>query len=36
VLMTAFGVSFGSAVMGRVTLLVDRLYFLFSDWMGIL
>lgn len=36
VLMTAFGVSFGSAVMGRVTLLVDRLHFLFSDWLGIL
>ncbi len=34
-LMAAFGATFASAVMGRVTLLVGRLRFLLGDWLGL-
>ena len=36
VLMVTFGASFGYTVMGRVSLLVGRLTFLFSDWLGLI
>jgi hypothetical protein len=36
VLMITFGASFGYTVMGRVSLLVGRLTFLFDDWLGLL
>ncbi len=36
VLMVTFGASFGYTVMGRVSLLVGRLTFLFRDWAGII
>jgi hypothetical protein len=35
VLMITFGAGFGYTVMGRIALLVGRLEFLFSDWLGI-
>ena len=35
VLMITFGASFGYTVMGRVSLLVGRITFLFRDWLGI-
>jgi hypothetical protein len=35
VLMVTFGASFGYTVMGRVSLLVGRITFLFRDWLGI-
>jgi hypothetical protein len=35
-LMITFGASFGSTVMGRVTLLVGRLQFLLGDWLGLI
>jgi len=35
VLMITFGASFGYTVMGRVSLLVGRLTFLFKDWLGL-
>jgi hypothetical protein len=35
-LMISFGASFGYTVMSRVSLLIGRLYFLFSDWLGII
>ena len=35
-LMITFGASFGSTVMGRVTLLVGRLRFLLGDWLGLI
>ena len=35
-LMITFGASFGSTVMGRVTLLVGRLRFLLDDWLGLI
>jgi hypothetical protein len=35
VLMITFGASFGYTVMGRVSLLVGRLTFLFHDWLGL-
>ncbi len=34
-LMITFGSAFGLTVMGRITLLAQRLEFLFKDWMGI-
>ncbi|HWR84104.1 MAG TPA: hypothetical protein VN285_12455 [Candidatus Deferrimicrobium sp.] len=34
VLMITFGASFGYTVMGRISLLVGRLTFLFRDWLG--
>ncbi len=34
-LMVAFGAAFGYTVMARVSLLIGRLNFLFSDWLGI-
>ena len=36
VLMITFGASFGYTVMGRVSLLVGRLTFLFQDWLGLI
>jgi len=36
VLMLTFGASFGYTVMGRISLLVGRITFLFHDWLGIL
>lgn len=36
VLMVTFGASFGYTVMGRISLLVGRITFLFHDWLGIL
>ncbi len=35
ILMLTFGASFGYSVMGRVTLLVGRISFLFQDWLNI-
>ncbi len=36
VLMITFGASFGYTVMGRISLLVGRITFLFHDWLNIL
>ncbi len=36
VLMVAFGASFGYTVMGRISLLVGRITFLFHDWLGLI
>lgn len=36
VLMVTFGASFGYTVMGRISLLVGRLTFLFRDWLSII
>ncbi len=36
ILMVTFGASFGYTVMGRISLLVGRLTFLFRDWLGII
>ncbi|RKX25644.1 MAG: hypothetical protein DRP45_05445 [Candidatus Zixiibacteriota bacterium] len=36
VLMITFGASFGYTVMGRISLLVGRLTFLFEDWLGLI
>jgi hypothetical protein len=33
-LMITFGASFGYTVMSRMSLLIGRLYFLFSNWLG--
>jgi hypothetical protein len=33
VLMLSFGAGFGNAVMGRVSLLISRMQFLFGDWI---
>lgn len=35
-LMIAFGASFGFTVMARVSLLIERLTFLFKDWLNVL
>lgn len=35
VLMFAFGAMFGSTVMARMSLLIGRIHFLLSDWLGI-
>jgi len=34
-LMVSFGASYGFTVMSRISLALDRLRFLFSDWLGI-
>nr|MBN2277485.1 hypothetical protein [candidate division Zixibacteria bacterium] len=36
ILMITFGASFGYTVMGRVSLLVGRLTFIFKDWLGLI
>lgn len=36
VMMVSFGAAFGSTVMGRMALLIDRLYFLYANWLGII
>jgi hypothetical protein len=33
--MISFGSAFGLTVMGRITLLLQRFEFLFTDWLGI-
>lgn len=33
-IMIAFGASFGYTVMGRISLLIGRVYFLWTDWIG--
>ena len=35
ILMITFGASFGYTVMGRISLLVGRITFLFRDWLGL-
>jgi hypothetical protein len=35
-LMVSFGASFGYTVMSRVSLLIGRLHFLLSDWLGVI
>lgn len=35
-LMIAFGATFGSTVMARFSLLIDRLDFLLRDWLGVI
>jgi hypothetical protein len=35
-LMISFGASFGYTVMSRVSLLIGRLHFLLSDWLGLI
>lgn len=34
-LMVSFGAGFGYTVMGRISLLIDRIYFLLHDWLHI-
>ncbi len=36
ILMIGFGASFGLTVMGRVSLLIDRIQFLLVDWLGLI
>jgi hypothetical protein len=36
VLMITFGASFGFTVMGRITLLVGRISFMFHDWLSVI
>lgn len=36
VLMISFGAGFGNAVMGRVSLLISRMQFLFGEWIQII
>jgi hypothetical protein len=36
ILMVTFGASFGYTVMGRISLLVGRITFLFHDWLGLI
>lgn len=36
VLMVTFGAAFGYTVMGRISLLVGRIMFLFRDWLGLI
>lgn len=33
-IMIAFGAHFGYTVMGRISLLIGRVYFLWNDWLG--
>lgn len=33
-IMISFGAHFGYTVMGRVSLLIGRMYFLYNDWIG--
>ena len=35
-IMIGFGASFGNTVMARISLLIGRLTFLFSDWLGLI
>lgn len=35
-IMISFGAHFGYTVMGRVSLLIGRVYFLYNDWLGTL
>jgi len=36
VMMVSFGAAFGSTVMGRMALLINRLHFLYANWLGII
>jgi hypothetical protein len=35
-LMIGFGATFGYNVMGRISLLIGRLHYLFTDWLGLI
>lgn len=35
-IMIAFGASFGSTIMARISLLIGRIYFLLSDWLKLI
>ena len=35
-LMITFGASFGYTVMARISLLIGRMHFLLSDWLGLI
>lgn len=35
VMMAAFGAAFGNGVMGRISLLISRLQFIFGSWLGL-
>jgi hypothetical protein len=35
-LMIGFGATFGYNVMGRISLLIGRFQFLFTDWLGLI
>ncbi|HHY76032.1 MAG TPA: hypothetical protein GX500_04500 [Firmicutes bacterium] len=35
-MMVAFGAAFGSTVMGRMSLFIGRLQYLFGDWLGLI
>lgn len=36
VMMAAFGAAFGNGVMGRISLLISRLQFVFGTWLGLM
>ncbi|HSL93886.1 MAG TPA: hypothetical protein VK905_04715 [Bacillota bacterium] len=36
VMMAAFGAAFGNGVMGRISLLISQLQFIFGKWLGLL
>lgn len=36
IMMAAFGAAFGNGVMGRISLLISRLQFLFGDWIALI
>jgi hypothetical protein len=36
VLMLCFGAAFGSAVQGRLSLLISQMQFLLKDWLGVI
>lgn len=36
IMMAAFGAAFGNGVMGRISLLIARLQFIFGDWIAII
>ncbi len=36
IIMITFGASFGFTIMGRISLLIGRIYFLLSDWLNII
>ncbi|HOQ02958.1 MAG TPA: hypothetical protein PLG28_02310 [Bacillota bacterium] len=36
IMMVSFGAAFGSTVMGRMALLINRLHFLYANWLGII
>ena len=36
IMMAAFGAAFGNGVMGRISLLISRLQFIFTDWIHLI